>query len=271
MFDFPLGIDTKLNIVAICSSDNANTLDLFDGELLYSLVSVSNQFETAYPTTISEGDMTTIIVKLPARGLVLHTSVIPLEFGVSLLSWFLLLAIVIEAGDGKPRTISRCLTSLGIESRGKRALLGKHSTIGLQVVFGGATLVHPQAQRLIADELNKTDGFINSRVLLLGTTQLVLVDQHVRLLAFLLFLDMLFYCCQDLSIQGSIVLLGYLSYLFQQMRREPDGERFYIVFHVASMTLNQLYVNRHSTPVPKPPRKERPFIPRLKDGGFLGR
>src|ERR1051326_4146552 len=39
-------------------------------------------------------------------------------------------------------------------------------------------MVHPQAQRRVTDELNNTYGFLNSRVLLLGPIQLVLVDQH---------------------------------------------------------------------------------------------
>jgi hypothetical protein len=42
----------------------------------------------------------------------------------------------------------------------------------LQVILGDAwppALVHPQAQALVSDELDYSDGFIESSVLLLGT------------------------------------------------------------------------------------------------------
>ena len=51
------------------------------------------------------------------------------------------------------------------------------------------------------------------------------------LFAFLLFLDVLLNGCQDFSIQGSIILFGYLPYLFQEMLRKTDGERFNLIFH----------------------------------------
>ena len=72
------------------------------------------------------------------------------------------------------------------------------------------------------------------------------------LCVFLLFLDMFFYCRQDLSIERAIVLFGYLSYLFQQMCRKPDGESLSIILHVAIVTVIWLHINGVRYPVPQP-------------------
>ena len=72
------------------------------------------------------------------------------------------------------------------------------------------------------------------------------------LCVFLLFLDMFCSCRQDLSIERAIVLFGYLSYLFQQMRRKPDGESLSIIFHVAIVTVIWLHINGVRYPVPQP-------------------
>jgi hypothetical protein len=88
--------------------------------------------------------------------------------------------------------------------------------------------------------------------------------------AFLLFLDMLFDCRQDLPIQGPVILFGYLSYLFQQMSGEPDGERLYIAFHVVSITLYWLRVKRLWDPCAQAPKQARPIPPPLKRRGLSG-
>jgi hypothetical protein len=82
---------------------------------------------------------------------------------------------------------------------------------------------------------------------------------------------MLFYCRQDFPIQGSMMLFGYLSYLFQQMSREPDVEGFDTVFHVAMKAPFWLHVNRARYPDAPTQHKEDPFIPAFKGRGFLGR
>ena len=125
---------------------------------------ITDQFETANPAAIREDDVATIVVKLPPGGFVLHAPIVVLEFGVSFLSRLFVLAILIEARNSKPCTVSRSLTSHRIEATNKGVFLGKHFTIGLQVVFGGATLVHPQPQAFVADELDNTDSLISSRI-----------------------------------------------------------------------------------------------------------
>lgn len=271
MLDFPLGIDTELAVVPICTPNDTNPLDILDWEGFYLLFLVSNQTETAYPTTVCEGDMTAIIIKLPATGLVLHAPVVVLESWVSLLPWLFVLAIVIEAEDGKISTVGTGLTGHGIEAGGERIFLGKYSTVGLQVVLRDAIPIHPQAQALVTDELGSMDSLFDGGKLLLAPIQLVLVDQHALLLAFLLSFDMLLYGSQDLSIERAVVLFSHLSYLFQQMLREPDSERLNLIFHATILSLTWLHVNRLRYPCAQAPKKVGPFIPRMNDGGFLGR
>jgi hypothetical protein len=64
---------------------------------------------------------------------------------------------------------------------------------------------------------------------------------HCCLLAFLLLLDVFLYGRQNLSIERPIVLFCYLSYLFQQMGRESDSERFDILFHATILILLRLH------------------------------
>jgi len=64
---------------------------------------------------------------------------------------------------------------------------------------------------------------------------------HDCLLAFLLFLDMLFHGSENLSIERPIVLFCNLSHLFQQMSRKPDGESLDIIFHETIITPNCNY------------------------------
>jgi len=57
VFNFALGLDAKLAIVAISMSHNTHPLDGFHGKGLDMLLLVANQAETANPTAIGEGDM----------------------------------------------------------------------------------------------------------------------------------------------------------------------------------------------------------------------
>ena len=101
-----------------------------------------------------------------------------LKPGIPLLAWLVLLAIVIEARDSQPRSLSTGLTSLGIEASSKGIVTSKHSTITLQVILGYPAFIHPQTEALISDELNDANGFIESSTLCLVSIHLVLVDQH---------------------------------------------------------------------------------------------
>jgi hypothetical protein len=244
MLDFALGLDAKRCRIAINSSDKAYSLDVLDGEGFDALLLVPNQTETAYTTTICEGEVTTIRLKLPSIDFVFHRAVVVLKLGIAFLSRFLLFAIVIEARDSKPCTVSTGLTSLSTELPGKGIFLSKNFTVGLQVVFGDILTVHPQSQRFVADELDNADGLVNGGILLFVSIHLILIDQHALLLAFLLLLNMIFHRCQDLSIERLIVQFGCLSHLLQQTSRKPNGECLLIIFHSSIVVANCNYIKR---------------------------
>lgn len=100
-------------------------------------------------------------------------------------------------------------------------------------------------QSPVVDEANTTERLCKNTLLFVCRGEPILVGSlrlpHA-LLALSLFLDMLFYRRQDLPVQGSIVLFGNLSYLFQQMSRKADSERFDTIFHVAILALIWLHV-----------------------------
>jgi hypothetical protein len=104
-----------------------------------------------------------------------------LELGIALLAWLVRLAVVIEAVDREPSTVSTGLTSLRIETSGKGILFGKDGAIALQVILVDAALIHPQAQALVADELHHANSLINGRILSFGAIQFVLVGEHALL------------------------------------------------------------------------------------------
>jgi hypothetical protein len=161
------------------------------------------------------------------------------------------------------------LTGHGIEETSKGVCFCKYSTVGLQVVFRDTRVIHPQPQRLVTDELDRPDSLINGSILLFAPTQLVFIDQHGRLLAFLLFLHVLFHCGQNLSIERTIVLFSCLSHLFQQMSRKPDGERLLIIFHSCIVALSCSYVKWLGSLCPSP-KKGRPIHPPLERRGLSG-
>jgi|GEM_PF-812811 len=262
MLDIAFGRDCELAIVAISPADNANPFDVFHGKSLDLLFLVPNQSETTNPTAIGEGDMTSIIVKLPTRLFVFHKSIGVLKLGIPFLSGLFALAILVEPGDGKIGTIGTGLTSLGVESAGKGVCFCQHSTVGLQVVFGDTLAIHPQAYAFVADELHHAYRFFNGSTLFLIAIDFILVDQHVYLLVFLLLFDMLFKSCQYLTIEGTIILLCGFLHQFQQMSRNSNGERFHIIFHTTILSPIWLYVKRVGPLCPSP-KKGRPTVPPL--------
>jgi hypothetical protein len=178
MFTLSFGLDAELSVVAISAAQEANSLDLLDWEGFDVLSAIADQAQSANAAAIGEGDVASIGVELPCRLFVLHTPIVMLKLGIALLAGLVVAAILIEAGDGSPGPIRTGLTSLGIEAVGKRVLFGEKGTIALQVVLINPASVHPQAQALVANELHHADRFIESGILLRGSVQLVLVDQH---------------------------------------------------------------------------------------------
>src|SRR5205807_1550787 len=112
MLDFALGLHAELSVVAICTADNAHPFNILHRECLNLLLLIAHQAESANATAIGEGDMLAIIVQLPASLLVFNRSVVVLKSGITLLSRFVLAAVLIEARDSKPCTISTSLSRL---------------------------------------------------------------------------------------------------------------------------------------------------------------
>ena len=117
-----------------------------------------------------------------------------------------------------------------------------------------------------SERLSKNDLLLSSGI----EPELICSLRLAHLLAFLASLHMLLNGGQNFAIERAIMLFCYRSYLFQQMDREPDGKRFYHLFHVAILTLTWLHV-KGLTPLPKPQKRNGPYIPRMNDGGFTGR
>ena len=67
---------------------------------------------------------------------------------------------------------------MGIEPAGKWKFLRKLGTQGLQVVPARPARVHPEAQRLVPDELDDADGLLDGGLLCLCSVYLVFVDEH---------------------------------------------------------------------------------------------
>src|SRR5205814_598269 len=103
VFDFALGLDTELAIVAISTPYDANPLDILDGKRFNALFLISNQTQSPNPTAIGEGDVFAIIIKLPSSLFVFYGSIVVLKLGIALLSGLFVLAILIEPGDSKIR------------------------------------------------------------------------------------------------------------------------------------------------------------------------
>src|SRR2546426_11538825 len=114
-----------------------------------------------------------------------------LKPGIAFLARLVRFALVIEARNGKPGTISTGLSRLGVEMIGKGIFTSKHSTVDLKIILGDTTLIHPQTKTLVADELGHLDSCIDSLILWVRAIELVLIDQHPLVPSFLIY-----YCIQ---------------------------------------------------------------------------
>ncbi len=90
------------------------------------------------------------------------------------------------------------------------------------------------------------------------------------LFAFLMFLDVLSNGRQNLAIERAIILFSDCSYLLQQGSRETNGQRLYLIFHVAILTLKWLHANGIA-PRPKPQTRNGAYIPVAEARGFTRR
>src|SRR6266700_3420448 len=98
-----LCLDSELYIIAISTVDNPDPFDLLGRKGCDLLLRISNQAQPTNPTAIGEGDVLAIRLKLPTRLFVFQRTVIMLKFGIAFLAWLVCFAVLIEAGDSKPR------------------------------------------------------------------------------------------------------------------------------------------------------------------------
>ena len=157
---------------------NPHALDLLDGEGFNLLLFVAHQTQATYPTAIRETNVLAIRLELPTRLFVFYRTVIVLELGIAFPAGFMVFAVVIEAGNRAPGSISRGLASLGIQTGGKGILVGKGSTVALEIILGDSAPIHPLAQALVPDELHDANGVINGGVLLGAPVEFVLLNEH---------------------------------------------------------------------------------------------
>lgn len=163
VLDLALGLYEKLNEVAIGPAQETYPLDVLDGEGFD--VSGANQTQASNSAAIGETDMSAIWLKLPSRLLVLHAAAIMLKLGIAALSGLLVAAVLIEASDGRPGTISGSLPGLGVETSRKGVLFRKFGGVALQIVSVRSTSLHPEAQAFVAHKLRGSDRLIDGAIL----------------------------------------------------------------------------------------------------------
>ena len=93
----------------------------------------------------------------------------------------------------------------------------------------------------IVDKAHTAKRLSKADPLLIGRVEPVLVRPpdllaHA-LFALSLFLDVLSNGSQNFAIERAIILFGDRSYLFQQGSRKSNGQRLYLIFHVAILIL----------------------------------
>jgi hypothetical protein len=101
-----------------------------------------------------------------------------LKTGIAFLAGFVVLAILIEARNRKPRATGGGLPRLGVESVGKGIILGKLGAQALQVVLTRSACIHPEPQSLVPDELDDADCLTGGGVLRWCPVQFVLINEH---------------------------------------------------------------------------------------------
>jgi hypothetical protein len=107
----------------------------------------------------------------------------------------------------------------------------------------------------VVDKADTSERLSKNAFLLISWIEPVLVGPlgllaH-DLLALSLFLDVQSQGSQNFAIERAIMLFGDRSYLFQHGSRESNGQRLYLIFHIAILTLIWLHV-KGIAPHPKP-------------------
>ena len=125
----PFLVKTKLSLVSVCTTDNADTLNLL--QLIEMQIAGSPHFKSSPFKIFRESDISPLLGKLPSTGFVLSRTMCLLfcEPRIPLFPWFVLIAVVLKARNGRPGSFSPSLTCHRIEVFSQLKLIGQYSAI----------------------------------------------------------------------------------------------------------------------------------------------
>jgi len=98
----PFLVKTKLSVVSVCTTDNPDTLNLL--QLIEMPIAGSPHFKISRFKIVRESDISPLFGKPPSTGFVLNRTMCLLfcEPRIPLFPWFVLIAVVIKARNGRP-------------------------------------------------------------------------------------------------------------------------------------------------------------------------
>jgi hypothetical protein len=125
----PFLVKTKLSVVSVCTTNNADTLNLL--LLIEMQIAGSPPFQSSSFKTVTKSDISPLFGKLPSTGFVLNRTMCLLlcEPRIPLFPWFVLLAVVIKARNDRPCSFSPSLTCHRIEVFSQLKLACQYSAI----------------------------------------------------------------------------------------------------------------------------------------------
>ena len=125
----PFSIEKKLSVVSVCTTDNADTLNLL--LLIEIQIAGSPPFKSSRFKIVREIDISPLFGKLPSTGFLLNRTMCLLfcEPRIPLFPWFVLSAVVIKARNGRLCYLIPSLTYHRIEVFSKLKLACQYSAI----------------------------------------------------------------------------------------------------------------------------------------------
>jgi len=125
----PFLVKTKLSLVSVCTTDNADTLNLL--QLIEMQIAGSPHFKSSRFKTVRESDISPLFGKLPSTGFVLNRTLCLFFFEprIPLFTWFVLIAVVIKARNDRLYSFCPSLTCQRIEVFSKLKLTCQYSPI----------------------------------------------------------------------------------------------------------------------------------------------
>ena len=125
----PFLVKTKLSLVSVCTTDNADTLNLL--QLIEMPIAGSPHFKSSRFKTVTKSDISPLFGKLPSTGFGLNRTMCLLlcEPRRPFFPWFVLLAVVIKARNDRPWSFCASLTCHIIEVFSKIKLTCQYSPI----------------------------------------------------------------------------------------------------------------------------------------------